>query len=133
MQRHAEDIRVGANVPGFVRIEVHIAGDWLRIWRRWIERMGQHAAWPVKWKRIRVRTACEKNVHSAGRRRARALPPSNLNDLRPLRHRALDLRLSGIGRHSRTHRAEYITNGGRCVGRAAPTRSIYRDVLPDGA
>ena len=48
MQGHAEHVVVGADVPAFGIVEVHVPGDRLGIGRRGIKRMRQNAAGTIK-------------------------------------------------------------------------------------
>ena len=42
VQRHAEQVRVRADLPGFISVEMHIEGDRLRIWGSGVKRMREN-------------------------------------------------------------------------------------------
>ena len=74
MQGDTEYVEVGANVPGFRLIEVHVAGQRLGRDRRRRKGVGQYAAGPVEGKSVAVIPWGEQEVNRlVGRRRS--LPP----------------------------------------------------------
>jgi len=97
MDRDREQVRVCANMPVFIAIEMHISRDRLRVrWRR-IKRVGQRAARPVERKSVAVILHRELNGHRSGSRCILACNELDRCVLRPRVQGAQDL-LSRLGR-----------------------------------
>ena len=132
MQRHAEQVRVRADLPGFISVEMHIAGDRLRIWGGGIKRMRENRG-AGKRKAVSMIAAGEENVDGLRSGCVRALLPRNLNDVGPLRHGPLDGRLRGARRELIAKLAEDIANRGGVMVRSSPARTVGRDQLSGDA
>src|SRR5437016_2046323 len=84
MQRGTEDIRVSADLPAFVVVEMHVAGNRLDILRNRVESMCDHAAGPVEWVPIPVGAAPKQHRNRPSGRGIETQAEGNLDVFRPL-------------------------------------------------
>jgi hypothetical protein len=61
VERHRKDIGVSAEAPGFLLVEMNVAGGRLGDWR-WIETMGQAAAGSIEIEPIPVTAGDESQI-----------------------------------------------------------------------
>ena len=127
VQRHAEDIRVGSDIPGLIHVEMHVARDRLRVRGRWIKGVGQDRAVRTERPRVAVVTAREDYIDRGRRIRVRSLLPGDLDHLGPFSHGAPDFRFGGAHRQLRAHRAEHVADSGGILPGATPSLPARRD------
>ncbi len=129
MQRHAEQVCARADPPALGGVEVHVAGERLRIRRRGIERVRQHAAQAVESISVAVAARRERNGDGPLRRRARG-HVVDLDVLRPHSQCLQDHALHLGGRQPVGERSKGVTQRGRSDRGAVPA-AHSAGVLPD--
>ena len=93
VQDHAEQVDRGADLPGFVTIEVHVAGDGFRVRRR-IKSVGEYGAGSVEWVGVAMGAAGEEDINGSRIGGALSGREGQIAALGPLVESAHDLGLS---------------------------------------
>src|SRR5271169_4032669 len=108
MEGHRVYVGIGPNLPALVVIQMHVARDGFRVWRRGIEGMSQNPAGPVERKRITVSSTRKQDVHGSKRLRVGPAYEVYLRNVRPLIEGSEDFRLRRGRREFFGHLREYV-------------------------
>src|SRR3954464_2898326 len=91
MQHHREQVDVSANLPAFVRIEMQIPGNRLRVCGIREIGMGQHLSRTIEWISVPMAPRSEKEIQVPRSRRIARERKGDTGCLGPFSQRPLDL------------------------------------------